>query len=262
MRKVLSVSVQRANPAGNITLYVLDHVAPEERPRITAYLMAQKELQTEQIAYCCPPIMGGEGRIEMAGGEFCGNAARAFAMLLQQKRQLPTSFSLEVSGCDHLVEVQVEGDKAQAQMPLPKWVRTVKEVDGVLVHLGGIAHLVVKRAPSEEFLNQMEGIFQEIPSLDAYGVMFLTEPEGTMVPLVKVPAAHTLVWEGSCGSGTLAASIAMSMHEVDGTFSYSWKQPSGTVEATIEKRDGQVIAARIGGLVELDEPITVDVGMQ
>lgn len=262
MCKVLSISVQRANPAGNITLYVLNDVAPEDRPRVTAHLMAQKELQAEQIAYCCAPIMGGEGRIEMAGGEFCGNAARAFAMLLQQKKQLPSNFSLEISGCDHLVEVQVEGDKAQAQMPLPKWVRTVEEVDGVLVHLGGIAHLVVKREPQETFLEQVEEIFEKIPELDAYGVMFLTEPEGTMVPLVKVPAAHTLVWEGSCGSGTLAASIAMSVHERDGIFSYSWKQPSGTVEATIEKRDGQVIAARIGGLVELDAPIVVEVPME
>lgn len=262
MSKVLSVSVQRANPAGNITLYVLNDVALEHRPKVTEYLMSCREFQAEQIAYCCQPIMGGEGRIEMAGGEFCGNAARAFAMLLQQRKQLPSNFSVEVSGCDHLVEVQVEGNRAQAQMPLPKWVRPIKEVNGILVHLGGIAHLVVKREPQEGFLEQVEELFRAIPNLEAYGVMFLTEPAGTMVPLVKVPVAHTLVWEGSCGSGTLAASIAACIGKQDGVISYRWTQPAGVVEATIEKVHGQVVKATIGGLVELDVPVTVDVVME
>ena len=44
--------------------------------------------------------------------------------------------------------------------------------------------------------------------LEAYGVCFI---EGErMTPLVKVPEAGTLVFEGSCGSGTLASAIALS----------------------------------------------------
>ena len=166
---------------------------------------------------------------------------------------------LSVSGCDHPVAVTVDMDAgtASAEMPLPKLVEQVEVAGtaGMLVHLGGIAHLVVQGvAPSRDFFAAAEPIFAEDPMLEAYGVCFI---EGErMTPLVKVPEAGTLVFEGSCGSGTLASAIALS-RGCDGDFSVALRQPAGTVYASVTRQAGAVTAASIGGSVALEAPITV-----
>ena len=64
------------------------------------------------------------------------------------------------------------------------------------------------------------------------------------------------MFEGSCGSGTLASAIALSEgHE--GTFSTALTQPAGTVYASVTRQAGAVTAASIGGSVALEAPITV-----
>ena len=144
-------------------------------------------------------------------------------------------------------------------MPLPRFVRPVN-VDGTagtLVHLGGIAHLVVQGVtPSREFFEKAEPLFEKEPGLEAYGVCFLAGER--MTPLVKVPEAGTLVFEGSCGSGTLASVVAMSEgHE--GRFSAALTQPAGTVCASVTRQAGAVVAASIGGAVTLGEPFEVTI---
>lgn len=197
----------------------------------------------------------------MEAGEFCGNASRAYGYLLAKQQGLKGrhTMRLSVSGCDHPVAVTVDMDAgtASAEMPLPKLVEQVEVAGtaGTLVHLGGIAHLVVQGvAPSRDFFAAAEPIFAEDPMLEAYGVCFI---EGErMTPLVKVPEAGTLVFEGSCGSGTLASAIALS-RGCDGDFSVALRQPAGTVYASVTRQAGAVTAASIGGSVALEAPITV-----
>ena len=97
-------------------------------------------------------------------------------------------------------------------------------------------------------------LFEKEPGLEAYGVCFLAGER--MTPLVKVPEAGTLVFEGSCGSGTLASAIALS-RGCDGDFSVALRQPAGTVYASVTRQAGAVTAASIGGSVALEAPITV-----
>ena len=80
-----------------------------------------------------------------------------------------------------------------------------------------------------------------------------------MTPLVKVPATNTLVWEGSCGSGSLASALAQSRDLTDGTFSRSYIQPAGTVTATAVREGGKVVKTYIGGPVTLGEPFETEV---
>nr|MCR5825428.1 hypothetical protein [Oscillospiraceae bacterium] len=149
--------------------------------------------------------------------------------------------------------------------PLPRVAgrHTVDGVAGTMVDLGGIVHFVTHRAPDAAVLEHAETIFNApraqggFAGVEAYGVIFLHE--GRMIPLVKVPMAGTLVWEGSCGSGSLAAAAAESAGEVDGVFERDFVQPAGVVRATVERRGGVVTAAYIGGSVTLDEPVTVEV---
>ena len=79
-----------------------------------------------------------------------------------------------------------------------------------------------------------------------------------LTPLVKVPEAGTLVFAGSCSSGTLASAIALSEgHE--GRFSAALTQPAGTVCASVTRQAGAVVAASIGGAVTLGEPFEVTI---
>lgn len=260
----MKVKILRANPAGNITLFVLDPVPKGERAQLAGRLMELTQLHGEQVGFLCPPEQGCVGRMEMAGGEFCGNATRAFGMLMAKEQGGLSQVRVEVSGCDHpvVVDVDLQAGTARSEMPLPLWVKEVQTggTAGKLVHLGGIAHLVVEHVePSQDFFDQAEPVFSDIPGLDAYGVIFLEPETGKMTPLVKVPAANTLVWEGSCGSGSLACAVAQSEGLPEGEFARDYIQPAGVVRATAVRRAGAVTAAYIGGPVTLDAPIEVEV---
>ena len=260
----MKLRVVRADPAGNITLFVLGGAARGERAAAAAKLMAVPALAAEQVGFVCPPREGGGGRFEMMGGEFCGNAVRAFGMLLARERGVPgrARVMVETSGCEGPVAVDVDtaAGTARAEMPLPRFVRAVEGagVQGTLVHLGGIAHLVMERAPDAALFPAAEALLaREGERLEAYGVIFLHG--GRLTPLVKVVATDTLVWEGSCGSGTLAAAFAESADMRDGVFARDYVQPAGTIRAEVEKKDGAAASAHIGGAVTVCEAREIEI---
>lgn len=257
----MKLKVQRADPAGNITMFVLSPVEKSCRSEIAAHLLADERFHAEQVAFRCAPEGSAEGRMEMMGGEFCGNATRAFGMLIARERGGLAQVQVETSGCRGPVRVDVDlaAGTARTEMPLPREVLPV-EIQGhscTLVHLGGIAHLVAAGVkPSRSFFDLAEPYFEGLSGLDAYGVIFLNG--NTMTPLVKVPAVHSLVWEGSCGSGSLAAAVAQSQKLVNGEFSRSYLQPAGEIRVDVIRREGQVAAALIGGPVTLDPPVELE----
>lgn len=236
---------------------------------MAARLMAQPGLDAEQVGFACPAAEGFDGCMEMAGGEFCGNGSRAYGMLVAKQRGVTgrTRLTLEVSGSDRPVDVEVdmEAGTASAALPPPRVAGryTVDGVGGTMVDLGGIVHFVTRRAPDAAVLTELEEVFDAprahggFAGVEAYGVVFLHEDR--LIPLVKVPAAGTLVWEGSCGSGALAAAAAESEGEVDGVFERDYVQPAGVVRAAVERRGGDITAARIGGSVALDEPVELEI---
>ena len=260
----MKLNVLRADPAGNITLFVLD---PVERPRRAALAAALMRLLPEwgieQVGFACPPAPGTDGRMEMMGGEFCGNATRAYAMYLSRRLGGAREIRLSVSGCGHAVTARVDPERgtAYAEMPVPRGVRRVEAggLRGTLVDLGGIVHFVTSAAePGEAVFHAVEPIFSAAGDADAYGVIFLDRDSHRMTPLVKVVQTGTLVWEGSCGSGSVACAAAESEGVRDGVYAQDYIQPSGVVSASVTRRDGRIIAAEIGGVVSLGEPTEID----
>jgi len=257
----MKIKVQRADPAGNITLFVHSQVEKEKRAALGAKLMAIRAFKAAQVGFLC------ENSMEMAGGEFCGNATRAYGMLLAKQKGLrgKCHLTLCVSGCDRPVGVDVDLDAqtARSEMPLPRFVRTetVDGQHGTLVHLGGIAHLVVDGVePTMEFFKKAgAAVFASMPELEAYGVIFLDSTTHRMKPLVKALAVNTLVWEGSCGSGTLAAMVSLCEGKPDGEYTQEFIQPAGTVTATVIRKGGKIENAYIGGGVTFDEPVEIEI---
>ena len=263
----MKLRIMRADPAGNITVFVLDPVAKEQRIPISRAIMDMPEFKAEQVGFACECASDADeidGHMEMASGGLCGNATRAYGMYIARKKGIKgkASLKLSVSGAVKPVCVDVDTDagSARSQMPLPLFAHKINDcTEGTLVHLGGIAHFVVKGIdPSVSFLEKVEPMLEEIANINAYGVMFLQKDGKTMTPLVKVPSAGSLVWEGSCGSGTLAAAVAASIDLPDGEYSFEFVQPAGNLKAEVKKSSGEITETYIGGPVSLGKIQTVD----
>ena len=247
------------DPTGNITILVETPVPEASQPFAAARLM-ELEPAAEQVGFLSSGRDGAELSLRMAGGEFCGNA------------------SMNVSGAAEPVKVEVEafaapgGDlepqfRGTVEMPRPLRIRrAVLSLEGAeteipAVEFEGITHLIIREdaddAPGRSSAAKIRQDAERLAPLwckalgaEALGLMFLNEAEGTMKPLVYVPAAGTLVWENSCASGTTASGAFLAQQAVDGVrrdFRISLRQPGGSLMIRAEK-DGKLF---LGGTVRL-----------
>lgn len=261
----MTLTVVPADPAGNRTLLVLDWVEPALRPSLAAWMLERGIGRGEQAGFVAPPQRGGWGRLEMMGGEFCGNATRAFGLwLARQKGIAAGTVPVEISGCDRPLQVEVDAasGEASAQMPLPRRIETVP-VPGLgplpALVLEGITHLpVVGEAADEKTIRRIvQSVQQQIPS-DAVGVLFFRPETQEMVPAVYVEKTATTVFESSCGSGSVALAIWLGEQLGDGEHRFAFRQPGGVIEAAILREHGKTVFAAIGGAVSFDPPLLVD----
>ena len=85
--------------------------------------------------------------------------------------------------------------------------------------------------------------------VDVLGIMFYQPDKETMTPLVYVRASDSLVWEGSCGSGSVAVASAIAMDKKENIRGLKLLQPGGEIEVDIEYIDKKINKAIIKGLV-------------
>ena len=110
------------------------------------------------------------------------------------------------------------------------------------------------------YAKKEKDIYSDVdPEMDAFGVMFINEEKDLMSPVVYVRDVDTTYFEGSCASGTAAAAIAKAAKENDGAFEYVFRQPDGTLYASVKKKDGQVTEIGLGGIIEMTEILHVEV---
>lgn len=115
------------SPGGNTTILVTDPVPVQLRAAVAAELMGEHHVHAEQVGFVS--LAGTRPRIDMMGGEFCGNACRSLAALLALKRVLVAgpgglmSGEIESSGVEGPLPVRVvltaRGPDAAVRMPLP-----------------------------------------------------------------------------------------------------------------------------------------------
>ena len=166
-----------ANPTGNITILVTTDVPQSERLAVVRE-MFEKEPTCEQVGFIS--VLGPKRiRLEMMGGEFCGNATMSAAAYLaslnagEQNDEAgektavkigdATTITVEASGADEPVEVEIirNAEVASAdgkieksftgtlEMPMPELGSIeYKNADGAsiqspIVHLDGISHMIV-----------------------------------------------------------------------------------------------------------------------
>ena len=118
----------KLNPTQNMTILVRTNHPVEEYKRIAAKMMAYDNVYAEQVGFIEKPRnRGTAAHLQMAGGEFCGNACMALAALVASENGLKlhdsTEVVLEASGIDHFVICQVtkhnEAYACKLAMPVP-----------------------------------------------------------------------------------------------------------------------------------------------
>lgn len=254
-----------ASPSGNITIYVLTPCSRAQYAFVAQYLLALPDLKGEQVGFV--KSIGVKNILEMSGLEFCGNAGRAFALYSAKKQGLSGKQKLLVteSGTDQELEAEVEVDTGYAKINMPKPINIVNGTtlglsQGVVVDLGGITHVVLRNvAPSEEGFAKIKKVLYAQSNPAAMGVMFYEEELQRLTPVVYVESIKSLYWEGSCGSGSLATAIALCNLETDGRFTYSFHQPAGSLEVTVEKSQGVIVQNSIAGKVTFGVEREIDI---
>ncbi len=255
----MKFTVVMADPAGNRTAIVRSGVPKTERGRVAQAVMADPALGAQQVGFETRPLYGGsQGRLEMAGGEFCGNAARSFGYLLCRERGLDHC-KIEMSGTRDQLEVicDLERETAAAQMPMPGKIEMAGEAPDALYPMvvsRGITHMICEgREFDEEFARRMIDKFGK--SYSAFGVQFVNGD--SLIPVVYVTATDTVCCESSCGSGSLAAAWYLCRDKKDGFHSFTFAEPGGEIKVNIAKRQGRY-AGTVGGTLTLEDPVEME----
>lgn len=255
-----------ANPSGNITLLVLNPVARALHSTVADRLLRQQPA-AEQVGYLTLAA-GKPLRVDMMGGEFCGNASRsAAAYALQLAGKAEASYDVSCSGCADVLQTsvtrQADGSVvAQIEMPMPE------AIEAVIVDVGGL--------PSRFFRIALPGIVhfvhivQDIEQVDkalfwqalydyakdegneAFGLILFDPTQLKMIPAVYVTATDTLYWENSCGSGSAAVAATLATLGKRNV-SCDVKQPGGAISIAASVQEGTLRHLYIGGPVTLSD---------
>lgn len=249
------------DPAGNVTAIVCSDVSAAERARVAAQILRLPELGIEQVAFLTAPRSGGEIRLEMMGGEFCGNALRCagFYQALRNGAQGKSCVFAEISGADGVQPVMADTAEGTAStvMPLPLSVQPAgwADVQATRVTFAGITHFVIDCAQPDETLVQ-RAIAAALEA-SAVGAIFLDRAHGSIKPVVFVRETASCVAENSCASGSVAAAVVLTADFADGITEIGIGQPGGTLEVGVQRTDGAVTGLSIGGAVRLTQTLTV-----
>jgi len=231
-------------------------------------LMAYEGVFAEQVGFIeLPDDSWAWARLQMAGGEFCGNATMSLAAWLVSKRgaeEGETAVPLEVSGADGVIECAIKnrGDyySGTLLMPLPERIGSIvlpvngKRREFTAVWLPGIIHVMV---PAGMFGEDMRGTSERAAKewsgymdAEAFGIINIDEKLCRIDPLICVKSSGTLVWERGCGSGSAAVGAYMARKSSRSARSMV-TQPGGVITVSAEYSGGTITSLSIMGNVKI-----------
>ena len=257
----MELKIVRADPAGNITIFVLDPPAGmKEREEAVQALLSEPDLGTEQIGFVLPPTgAGGLWRLEMADNEFCGNAGRSFGLLAAAQGGLSGRHTLmiEMSGMTRPLPVHIDTEAHTAEIEIPGPLEeTEVDIDGLKLPVyvfEGITHVIAEDIQADERL--ANAAIARLGRRGALGVMFYDTEKGFMRPAVWTSAMGRIVFESSCGSGSAALGVWAVRNVWDAETTIHPAQPGGVITVSVVKHAGKIERLAIAGEVTLSETI-------
>lgn len=261
----------KVNPSENMTVFVEDVLPREKYFEIANKIMNYNSIHAEQVGFIErpeDPESNASARLQMMGGEFCGNASRALAAVVVQ-RGFPNIAEkdgkylvpLEASGIDGMISCQVDqkssnGYEVALEMPLHRAISGIEleyknEIfKGTIVDLPGISHAVFftdDRSLDENFFEAVRKNVKDF-DYDAFGIMFYDEKEEFMTPLVYVKNTDSLIWERSCGTGTVALGVVLSYLKKQ-SVDRNVNQPGGQMQITTVWKENGLESIVLKGMV-------------
>ncbi|MDR3343393.1 MAG: hypothetical protein LBT14_11535 [Treponema sp.] len=256
----MSYEIVVADPAKNITILVLNAV--ENRGEAAKVLLADPSWGAEQVGFVVPPKdPAGIWRLEMMGGEFCGNAARSFGLFVARLQGLSgnQTVTIGISGMPEPLSVAVDLEQGAAAVEIPKPVaQDTLDFDGQslpVYRFDGITQVIAPdMPPGKDVFYGIKRKFEAGQTApDALGVMFYDKASRLMTPAVYVYGTDSLVFESSCGSGSAALAAWETRDGYEGEYHCPVAQPGGIIAVRVRKQTGKITDITIGGPVTLSE---------
>ncbi|MFN2748282.1 MULTISPECIES: diaminopimelate epimerase [Bacillus] len=247
----------KCNPTQNMTILVKTNYPADEYKHIAAKMMSYDSVYAEQVGFIEKPLNErAAAHLQMAGGEFCGNACMALAAFIASEKDLKqhdwTEVLLEVSGADQLIMCQVKKNvdeyNCRVAMPIPEKIeqKTVKydgsDLNLIIVRYHGFLHIVIEVKECSETVREKAQSLAKLlgVTLDAnlIGVLLYQPKSDELAPLIYVPHLDSMVWERGCGSGTASIGAYLAWKNKRGIRA-NIKQPGGTIRvfADVEKEE-------------------------
>lgn len=258
----MHVDFVKISPSKNMTVLITNDVAPTYYSHIAHTIMDYEYVNAEQVGFIVAPQKKASLlRLEMSGGEFCGNAVLGAAAYCHYKGlTVKDSFQLETSGVESSLGCFVEAKsshlfEAKAEMPQALSIQDMavtlkhKRVLGRVVHMNGISHFLTDCwLDDDEFNLVMNKISKKIDN-KAMGIIPYRRIEDHTLeikPFVYVEETGARFFEQACGSGSLALGLYLSKQTNERTLSVN--QPGGLIE--VEIGDKNYISSTVRFTVE------------
>ncbi len=251
-KEFMKINYVYVNPGGNPTVLVLTKVKRNNQPKVASKLMIKLPL-CEQVGFIekskNPNI---SCRLQMAGGEFCGNALRAVsAWLGNGKNFVESSGSLkslkvftEAEGKRMVSGVEISFNKTFVQNK--QIFLSGQRVKVKFIKMDGISFFLVPQKyffKKENYTNFFESLYKDKNfNPKACGLVFYKEIKKSKLgikPIVYVRSIKTLFLETSCSSGSLALALGLNRKNINVL------QPSGFILKIKFEKNLAVIQGRI-----------------
>lgn len=202
------------SPCGNDTALVEGSNIGEQTKKILNDKIMSTHSNIEQVGF----ISLDKFKLDMAGGEFCGNATRsaAYHYLKGNKGEIRINVSNNIvmkAGVD-------ENKRAWSEIPLYSGKDFINAIDNGIyeIIMNGIKYIILEKDISKQYLLDKKNIKAnamnilkeyKIRDAEAIGVIFIEDVNEKIKihPVVWVKSINTLFYETACGSGTTAVAI-------------------------------------------------------
>ncbi len=264
-RGTTEVDFVKLSPTRNTTLLVTSRHPVRQYRAIAEKLLRAEHVHAEQVGFILPAESPeAQVRLYMAGDEFCANATMALAALHAATQGLhgPVELRLEVSGAADLLDCRVErqapGYRCQLASPLPIRIDPYPfpgaASGAAMVRYADAVHLVIECSGHDPVLReraeQAAVHLGDSEDVSVVGVMLYDPVRSELAPLINVPALGSLVWEGSCGSGTASLGAYLAA-KAQAPVSAAVRQPGGTMHVQADYGCGKVTGLRVAGQVAI-----------
>ncbi|WP_307470395.1 diaminopimelate epimerase [Paenibacillus harenae] len=255
------------NPTQNMTILVKTNHPAEEYEHISSKIMSYDSVYAEQVGFIEKPIQQeAAAHLQMAGGEFCGNACMALAALIASEKGLKhndlAEICLEVSGIDQLINCRVKRNfdefSCQVSMPIPKKIeqRTIQyegnDLDIIIVRYPEFIHIVIE---VEQFNKKVKKKAETLAKLlgltlgsNLIAILLYNPHSEELAPLIYVPQLDSMIWERGCGSGTASLGAYLAWKNKSGIVAQI-RQPGGIIHAMAKWHKEELVSLAIEGSV-------------